>query len=92
MTTIRKLYYCLGMKKYIAQYIVKCLECQQVKVEHMTTVGLLHPLEILEWKWEVISIDFITGLPKTTKQHDVIMVLVDKLRKSAHFILIKSTF
>jgi len=36
--------------------------------------------------------DFITGLPKTNKQHDSIMVLVDKLRKAAHFILVKSTF
>jgi hypothetical protein len=80
------------MKQDISQYIVKCLECQQVKVEHRHPVGLLQPLQIPEWKWEVISMDFITGLPKTTKQHDAIMVVVDKLSKETHFIPIKSTF
>jgi hypothetical protein len=63
-----------------------------VKVEHRHPTGLLHPLQILEWKWEVISMDFITGLPKTSKQHDAIMVVVDNLSKAAHFIPIKSTF
>jgi hypothetical protein len=64
----------------------------RVKFEHRHHVGLLQPLHIPEWKWETISMDFITGLPKTVKQHDVIMVVVDKLRKEAHFIPIKSTF
>jgi hypothetical protein len=92
VTIVRQLYYWSGMKQDIAQYIVKCLECQQVKVEHRHPVGLLQPLQIPEWKWEVISMDFITGLPKTTKQHDAIMVVVDKLSKETHFIPIKSTF
>jgi hypothetical protein len=52
---------------------------------------MLHPLPIPEWKWETISMDFITGLPKSTKQSDAIMVAVDKLTKTAHFILVKST-
>jgi hypothetical protein len=55
-------------------------------------VGLLQPIQIPEWKWEVISMDLIIGLPKTVKQHDAIMVVVDKLSKEAHFIPIKSTF
>jgi hypothetical protein len=80
------------MKQDIAHYIVKCLECQQVKVEHRHPVGLLQPIQIPEWKWEVISMDFIMGLPKTVKQHDAIMVVVDKLSKETHFIPIKSTF
>jgi hypothetical protein len=54
--------------------------------------GLLHPLPIPEWKWETISMDFITGLPTSTKQNDAIMVLVDKLSKSSHFIPVKSTY
>jgi hypothetical protein len=74
------------------RYIAKCLECQQVKVEHRHPAGLLQPLPIPEWKWEVISMDFITGFPRTTKQHDAIMVVVDKLSKEAHFILVKSTY
>jgi hypothetical protein len=51
----------------------------------------LQPLPIPEWKWETISMDFITGLPTSTKQNDTIMVVVDKLSKSAHFIPVKST-
>ena len=44
----------------------------------------------LELKWEVISMDFITRLPMTWRQHDSIMVVVDKLTKEAHFIQVKS--
>jgi hypothetical protein len=80
------------MKKDIFDHMDKCLECQQFKVEHQHPTGLLHPLSITEWKWETISMDFITGLPKTTIQNDVIMVVVDKLSKVYHFILVKSTF
>jgi hypothetical protein len=52
----------------------------------------LHPLPILEWKWETIFMDFITGLPKSTKQNDAIMIVVDKLSKVVQFIPVKSTF
>jgi hypothetical protein len=53
---------------------------------------LLQPLPIPEWKWEIISLDFITGLPKNQKKNDSIMVVIDKLSKSAHFIPVKSTY
>jgi hypothetical protein len=79
------------MKKDIVEYLAKCLECQHVKVEHMHPEGMLYPLPILEWKWETISKDFITRLPKSNKQNDGIIVVVDKLRKVVHFIPIKST-
>jgi hypothetical protein len=52
----------------------------------------LQPLQIPKWKWETISMDFITGFPKNIKQHDAIMVVVDKLSKVDHFIPIKYTF
>ena len=67
------------------------MKCQQVKVEHQHLAGLLQPLPIPEWKWEVISMDFITGFPMTWRQHDSIMVVVEKLTKATHFILVKST-
>ena len=53
------------MKRDIAEYISKCMKCKQVKVEHQHPVGLLHPFPILKWKWEVVSMDFITGFPMT---------------------------
>ena len=51
------------MKSEVAEYIAKCLDCQQVKIEHQHPAGLLQPLPIPSWKWEVISLYFITGLP-----------------------------
>eukprot|EP00253_Pinus_taeda_P001534 PITA_01534 len=86
MIAIRKDYFWPGMKKNIAEYLARFLECQQIKVEHQHPTGLLQPLPIPEWKWEIISMDFITGLPKTKKNNDSIMVVVDKLSKAAHFI------
>jgi hypothetical protein len=91
ITATKKLFYWLGMKKDIVGYLDKCLECQQIKVEHKHILRLLHPLPIPEWKWETISMYFITGLPKSTKQNDVIMELVDKMSKYSHFIPVKST-
>ena len=75
----------------MAEYISTCIKCQQVKVEHQHLVGFLQPLLVPELKWEVISMDFITGLLMTWRQHDFIMVVVDKLTKVAHFIPVKST-
>jgi hypothetical protein len=92
VTTVRQLYYWPIMKQDIAHYIVKCLESQQMKFEHRHPARLLQPIQIPEWKWEMISMDFITGLPKTVKQHDAIMVVVENLSKEAHFVPIKSTF
>jgi hypothetical protein len=63
-----------------------------VKSEHQHLAWLLQPLPIPEWKWEIISLDFITRLPKNAKENDSIMVVVDKLSKAAHFIPVKSTF
>ena len=73
-------------------FIVKCQECHLVKAEHQHPLGLLQSLPIPEWKWEVISMDFITSLPKSKKQNDSIFVVIDNLSKAAHFIPLKSTY
>jgi hypothetical protein len=91
ITATRKQFYWSGLKKDITEYLVKCIECQQVKSEHRHPAGLLQPLPIPEWKWETISTDFVTGLQTSTKQNDIIMVVVDKLSKYAHFIPVKLT-
>eukprot|EP00253_Pinus_taeda_P004696 PITA_04696 len=92
VTALRREYYWPKMKKEVAEYLARCLEFQQIKVEHLYPAGLLQPLPIPEWKWETISMDFITGLPRTKKNNDSIMVVVDKLSKAAHFIPVQSTY
>ena len=91
LTVVRKEYFWPGMKKDVVDYIAKCMECQRVKVEHKHRAGLLQPLPILEWKWEVVTIDFITKLPRSSSRHDSIMVVVDKLTKAVHFVPVKLT-
>ena len=73
-------------------FITKFQECQLVKVEHQHPLGLLQSLPIPEWKQEVISKDFITDLPKSKNKNDSIFVVIDKLLKATHFILVKSTY
>ena len=80
------------MKNELAEYIAKCFECQQVKIEHQHPAGLLQPFPIPSWKWETISLNFITGLPRNQNLNDSIMVVIDKLSKAAHFILVKTTY
>src|SRR3954471_9563609 len=83
---LKELFWWNNMKRYIAKYVSKCHTCQRVKAEHQNPVGPLQPLEIPEWKWEEIGMDFITGLPMTPKKKDMIWVIVNRLTKSAHFI------
>eukprot|EP00253_Pinus_taeda_P009514 PITA_09514 len=85
IVALRKEYYWPGMKKNVAEYLARCLECQQIKAEHQHLGGLLQPFPIPEWKWETISMDFITGLPKKGKNNNSIMVVVDKLRTQLNF-------
>lgn len=80
------------MKMEIIKYIAKYLECKQVKVECKHPVGLLQPISIPKLNSEVISMDFITCLPGNPKQLDIVMVVVDKLRKIGHFIPVKFTY
>ncbi|GKD24672.1 transposon ty3-I gag-pol polyprotein, partial [Tanacetum coccineum] len=63
-----------------------------VKIEHQRASGLLQPLEIPMWKWDEISMDFVTGLPTTQKRHDTIWVVVDRLTKSTHFLPVRKDY
>ena len=75
------------MKKDVADFVVKCLTCQQVKAEHQKPIGTLQILDIPKWKWDKINMDLVKGLPRTIKGFDTIWVIVDKLTKTAHFLL-----
>ena len=79
------------MKNDIAKYVEECMTFQKVKAEHQKPHGKLQPLDIPVWKWEHITMDFITKLPKTRRGVDTIWVVVDRLTKSAHFLVIKES-
>ncbi|KAD4180320.1 hypothetical protein E3N88_28911 [Mikania micrantha] len=80
------------MKKHIAEYVDRCLTCLKVKAEHQRPSGLLQQPEIPMWKWDQISMDFITKLPRTSRNHDSIWFIVDRLTKSAHFLPIREDY
>jgi len=79
------------MKRDVAWFVERCLTCRRVKAEHQRPHGKLQPLEIPEWKWEQITMDFITKLPRTARGVDAIWVIVDRLTKSAHFLAISES-
>ncbi|GKB75229.1 putative reverse transcriptase domain-containing protein [Tanacetum coccineum] len=88
---LKKLYWWPNMKAKIATYVSKCITCANVKAEYQKPSGLLVQPKIPIWKWENITIDFVTKLPKTTSGQDTIWVIVDQLTKSAHFLPMKET-
>ncbi|KAL0552145.1 hypothetical protein IC582_011242 [Cucumis melo] len=89
---LKRVYWWCNMKREVAEFVSKCLVCQQVKAPRQKPAGLLQPLSIPKWKWENVSMDFITGLLRTLRGFTVIWVVVDRLTKSAHFVSGKSTY
>ena len=87
-----EVYWWDGVKRDIAEFVPKCQNCQQVKVEHIKPCGLTQIMDVPIWKWEAINLDFVVGLSRTQKQNDSIKVSVDWLTKSAHFIPVMSTY
>jgi len=88
---LKELYWWPNMKADIATYVSKCLTCSKVKAEYQKPSGLLQQPKIPQWKWEEITMDFITKLPKSVNNCDMIWVIVDRLTKSAHFLPVKDT-
>ncbi|GKC67417.1 putative reverse transcriptase domain-containing protein [Tanacetum coccineum] len=88
---LKFLYWWPNMKADIATYVSKCLTCAKVKAGHQKPSGLLQQLEIPVWKWERITMYFVSGLPRTPSGYDTIWVIVDRLTKSAHFLPMKKT-
>jgi Integrase zinc binding domain/Integrase core domain len=86
---LRKGYWWPGMKNEVARFVSKCMTCLRVKAEHQKAGGLVQSLEIPEWKWEHITMDFVTKLPNSSRGNDTIWVIVDRLTKSAHFLPIR---
>jgi hypothetical protein len=76
------------MKCEATHYVSECDTSRKVKANYVKPRGLLQPMSIPEWKWDDVSMDFIMGLPMTAHKFDSIWVIMDRLSKSAHFILI----
>ncbi|GJV05661.1 putative reverse transcriptase domain-containing protein [Tanacetum coccineum] len=83
---VKKLYWWPIMKAKIATYVSKCLTCAKVKIEYQKPSGMFVQPKILQWKWENITIDFVTKLIKMAAGQDTIWVIVDRLTKFAHFL------
>ena len=89
---MKQLYLWPGFKHDIVEFIAQCLVFQQVKAEHQRPRGKLQPLCIREWKWENITMNFVSGLPKSLGGNDAVWVIVHRLTKSSHFLPIRTTF
>src|SRR6187401_3129240 len=79
------------MKRDVEDYIKQCAVCQHAKHEHRRPAGLLAPRQVPTAPWQDLTMDFVEGLPKS-EGHDLIMVVVDRLTKFAHFILLRHPF
>ena len=88
---MREVYWWNGMKKDIADFVSKFPNFQQLKLENQKLGCLTKEIYSPTWKWDVINMDFITRLPRTHRQHDSILVIVDRMTKSSRFLEFKTT-
>jgi hypothetical protein len=89
---VRQQFWWTRMKCKIAHYVSECDICRKVKADYMKHGGLLQPLNVLDWMWDDISMNFIEGLPMTARKFDLIWVIVDRFTKSAHFIPVNTCY
>jgi hypothetical protein len=89
---LRKNFWWSNMKVDIAKFVAECDACHRVKASHLKSASVLQPLTIPFWKWDDISMDFIVGLHLTAREKDSIWVIVDRLTKTAHFIVVHTTY
>jgi hypothetical protein len=80
------------MKHKTACYVVECVLCRRVKADHMRPAELLQPLNIPAWQWEDINMDFNVRLPLFAHKFNSIWVIIDRLTKSSHFILVHTYY
>ncbi|CAI7797165.1 unnamed protein product, partial [Closterium sp. NIES-53] len=88
---IAKYYYWPRMAADVQQFVTSCDTCQRMKSSKQKKTGLLQPLPVPEQPWQVVSLDFVTGLPSTSRGHDSILVVIDKFSKMGHFISTNAT-
>jgi hypothetical protein len=84
---LKKLFYWPNMRKTVEKFVTECVVCQRDKVKHCHYPGLLEPLPVPTLAWSFITMDFVEDLPKSGNKN-VILVVVDRLTKYAHFIVV----
>ena len=89
---LKSVYWWNNVKRDMVDFVSKCLNCQQVKVEHIMPGGSSQEIALPLWKWEIINMDFITGLPRSRNQYDSIWVIIDRPAKSAHFLPVRTYY
>ncbi|GJR33864.1 putative reverse transcriptase domain-containing protein [Tanacetum coccineum] len=82
---MKKLYWWPNIKANIATYVSKCLTCAKVKAEHQRPSRLLLQPDIPQWKWDNITMDFVTKLPKLSQVGDKVMLKVLPWKGVVHF-------
>lgn len=80
-----------GLVEDITKWVQECEVCQRFKTEHIKSPGLLQPIPIPDQAWEVITMDFIEGLPRSDHK-DTIMVVIDKYTKYCHLLAFQHPF
>lgn len=88
---LKQYFFWPAMKSSIQQYIQACGICQQAKPDRARYPGLLQPLPVLDSAWQMVSLDFVEGLPRSGS-YNSILVVVDKFSKFAHFIPLRHPF
>jgi hypothetical protein len=88
---VKKIFYWPKLKKYVEDFVTQCEVCQRAKGEHYKYPGLLAPLSIPSMAWSFLIMDFVEGLPKSANKN-VILVVVDRLTKYAHFMVLAHPF
>ena len=80
-----------GVRKQIVDYVKSCGVCHTQKTSNLSPVGLLQPIPVPDLVWEHVTMDFVKGLPRSQGK-DIVLVVVDRLTKYAHFISFKHPF
>jgi Integrase zinc binding domain len=76
-----------SMRRDVKEYVRSCDSCQRNKPRNQLPIGLLNPLEVPTRRLDQVTLDFVMELPRTSPDHDAILVIVDRLSKIVRFVL-----
>jgi hypothetical protein len=83
---IPRTYYWPNMSSDVRKHVQQCDACQRTKVSNQPPQGMLHPLPIPSRPWESIGMDFLGPLPMSKTGSDMVLGIIDRLTKMAHFV------